>query len=203
MNLYRSECAYTYIKTNTMKKLLLLIIICIPGLVNAQILKYSRAYVGGILQDGRPGGNLVLSYGINKYLGIGAGVDLLSYKPEGQKQGKFFAPFYADLRIKYPVNNIEPFVIGQFGKPAYENELKGYRDMTLEAIDLKLTGKHFFGVGGGIMFKQPQHLGVFVSAVYRKYYFNYDPDHFDINGRIYKFDALNKGMVMFSIGLVF
>lgn len=186
-----------------MKKLLLLLILS-PFLANGQGLKNSRAYLGAVLQDGKPGGSLILSYGINNYLGIGAGVDLLSYKPEGQKEGKFFAPFYVDLRIKYPVNNIEPFVLGQFGKPAYENELKGgYWDMTLGARDLKLTGKHFFGVGGGIMVRQPQHLGVFVSAVYRKYYFNYDPNHFVINGTTYNFDALDKGMVIFSIGLVF
>lgn len=151
-----------------MKKIILIFIILLPLHAQSQGLKYSRAYLGAILQDGKPGGSLILSYGINKYLGLGAGVDLLSYKVEGEKENKFFAPFYADIRIKYPVNNIEPFVLGQFGKPAYENELKGYRDMTLEAIDLKLTGKHFFGVGGGMMFKQPQHLGVFVSAVYRK-----------------------------------
>jgi len=185
-----------------MKKLLLLFLLS-PIFVTAQKLKYSRAFLGAVLQDGRPGGNLVLSYGINKYLGIGAGVDLLSYKADGQKEGKFFAPFYADLRFKYPINNFEPFILGQFGKPAYENEIKNYSEGVFTPIDLKFTGKTFYGVGGGIMIKQPGRLGIFASAIYRKYSFNYDPDHFDINGRVYNFNALDKGMMMFSIGLVF
>lgn len=186
-----------------MRTLIIILFISIPFVLKSQPLRHSRAYVGAALQDGRPGGSLVLSYGVSQYLGVGAGIDLLSYKLDGQSGSKFFAPFYVDLRIKYPVNKIEPFIMGQFGKPAYENEIKGYRDEVFEPIDVKLTGKYFVGCGGGIAIKQSRRLGVFVSVAYRKYYFNHDPDHFDINGRVYTFDAFNKGTAIVTAGLVF
>ncbi len=187
-----------------MKRIILFTLLCLPVFVSAQGLKYSRAYLGAVLQDSRPGGSLILSYGINQYLGIGAGVDILTYKPDGIKDAKFFAPFYADLRLKYPIKILEPFIMGQFGKPSYEQDITGLTDFSGSGIKgIKQRGKYFFGVGGGLMLKQERHLGVFVSATYRKYYFNYNPDHLEINGNTIDFADYNQGNVLLSIGLVF
>lgn len=187
-----------------MKRLLLFTLLCLPFVVNAQGLKYSRAYLGAVLQDSRPGGSLILSYGINKYIGIGAGVDMLTYKMEFNKESKFFAPFYADLRLKYPVKMFEPFIMGQFGKPSYENKEIAYSDLTGVPVNgISQQGKSFYGVGGGVMLRYPHHLGVFVSATYRKYSFSYSPDHYEINGNRIDFEKYNKGMLLLSLGVVF
>ncbi len=66
-------------------------------------------------------------------------------------------------------------------------------------MTLNNKGKYFYGVGGGLMFRQQHHLGVFVSATYRKYYFSYSPDHFEINGQRLNFDQYNKGALLLSI----
>lgn len=181
-----------------MKKLLLLSILFAPFLVNAQSLKYSRAYIGAAMQEGRFGGSLLLSYGINQFLGVGAGVDVLSYRRRSGEQSKFFAPFYADLRLKYPAKGIEPFVCGQFGKHAYENKKVYYPGI---ATTVQENGKYFYGVGGGLGFKRIGKLGAFVSVVYRNYHFNSSPDFITVNGSKVEFDR-NQGAVMFTAGIV-
>jgi hypothetical protein len=182
-----------------MKKLLLFTLLCLPAVVNAQRLKNSRAYVGAVLQDGRFGGSLILSYGINPYIGIGAGVDVLSYRRESGEDAKFFAPFYADLRLKYPGKGIEPFVYGQFGKHAYENKKVFYSGISQT---IQERGKYFYGAGGGVAIKRNGAVGGFISVTYRDYRFNASPDYVFVNGSKIDFDR-SQGFVMFSAGIVF
>ena len=182
-----------------MKRLLLFTLLCLPALVNAQSLKNSRAYLGAVLQDGRFGGSLILSYGINPYLGLGAGVDVLSYRRETREESKFFAPFYADLRVKYPGKGIEPFVYGQFGKPAYENKKVFYPGVS---TTIQENGKYFYGAGGGVAIKRKGTVGGFVSVTYRDYRFNASPDQVLINGSKVDMDR-SEGIIMFSAGVVF
>lgn len=182
-----------------MKKLILLCILCAPIIVNAQGIRHSRAYLGGVLQEGRFGGSLLLSYGINPYIGIGAGVDLLSYRRSSGEDAKFFAPFYADLRVKYPAKGVEPFVCGQFGKPAYDNKkvfYSGYGGTIQE------NGKYFYGIGGGLALKRGGSPGAFVSVVYRNYNFNATPDDIMVNGAKISADR-TEGVVVFTAGIVF
>lgn len=109
-------------------------------------LKYSRVYLGGILQEGRLGGSLLLSYGINPYLGIGAGIDLTTYRRSNNEKEKFFSSSYADTRIKYPMKFVEPFLYGQFGKQAYKTNLFNFTDITgALAIQMRERGQYFYG----------------------------------------------------------
>lgn len=180
----------------TMKKLLLLIVLCTPVITNAQKMKYSRAYLGALLHDGKIGGSLILSYGIGKYIGIGAGVDLTSYKASDKLDSKFFAPFYGDLRVKYPARGIEPFVIGQFGKPSFTQTI--VKSSPTSPRQLDVTGDYFYGVGFGVSSLRKAKPNVFMSATYRKYYFSYSPSNYSANYVDY-----SKEMLVLSAGLVF
>jgi len=165
-------------------------------------LKYSRAYLGGILQEGRFGGSLLLSYGVNPYFGIGAGVDITTYRRSNNEKAKFFAPFYADIRIRYPIKFAEPFLYGQFGKQAYESSLVNYTDITgVPTFQMRERGQYFYGAGLGVSSKPGGHLGVFVSCTYRLYKFRFDPHKPDINGRIIE-DRI-QSMLVISAGLMF
>lgn len=179
-----------------MKKLILLIAICLPGILNAQKLKYSRAYVGALLHDGKLGGSLILSYGLGKYIGIGAGVDLTSYRASNKLDTKFFAPFYGDLRLKYPAKGIEPFVMSQFGKPSFTQTI--IRSTSTSPRQLDVTGDYFYGIGFGVSSLRKAKPNVFMSATYRKYYFSYSPSNYNANYVDY-----SKEMLVLSAGLVF
>lgn len=178
-------------KFPTMKKLILLVVICLPSILNAQ--RLSRAYVGLMLHDNEIGGSLMNSFGINQYLGIGAGVDITSYESE------LMVPFYLDVRVKYPINNLAPFAFGQFGKQLFTKDLK-YVDETGSAKDTKINGKLFYGAGAGISFK-PGNIGFFVSYTQRWYQFNYK-DSPTINGRPLLADP-DKSLSIITAGLVF
>lgn len=191
-----------------MKKLILFLLIYVTGttLANAQKLKYSRAYLGAIIHDGRPGGSLILSYGLNKYLGIGAGVDITTYINKGyssnNKEARLFGPFYGDLRLKYPLAFAEPFLFGQFGKPVYNEHVATFTDITgAPTYQLYQNGKYFYGFGLGASVKRGK-VGVFASATYRSYAFRYSPDNADINGRPIP-GPDNKEVLVISAGLVF
>jgi hypothetical protein len=186
-----------------MKRIILFTLLCLPAIVNAQALKNSRAYLGAVMQEGRFGGSMILSYGINQFLGIGAGVDLLSYRRKSGEDPSFFAPFYADLRLKYPVKGVEPTVFGQFGKPSYESKLGTFMDVTgVPLYELREKGKYFYGVGIGIGSRPTRpKVGVFASATYRFYQFQFSPSKPDINGRTIQ--DRSQEMLVISAGLVF
>jgi hypothetical protein len=181
-----------------MKKLFLLSILCLPLFVNAQKLRYSRAYVGAILHEGKLGGSLILSYGIGKYLGVGAGVDLTSYNIDNKKS-KFFAPFYGDLRFKYPAKGIEPFIMAQGGKPSFTQTI--ISPTSTSPRGLTVTGDYFFGGGIGVASLREKKPNVFVSVTYRDYYFSYSPSGYSRNGYIY--EDFNQGVLVITAGLVF
>lgn len=189
-----------------MKKLIFLFAICLPNIINAQALKYSRAYLGAMIHDGRPGGSLILSYGANKYLGIGAGVDLTTYVNKGYSSrntnSKLFGPFYADVRFKYPLKAVEPFILGQFGKPAYNEHVATFTDVTgVPKYQLYQNGKYFYGIGIGASAK-PKKVGVFASMTFRSYNFSYTPDNISVNGRPIP-DPKAKEVIVITAGLVF
>lgn len=189
-----------------MKKIILILIILQPLFVRSQSLKNSRAYLGAILHDGRPGASLILSYGVNKYLGVGAGVDITTYLNKGyssnNKESKLFGPFYADVRAKYPLSFVEPFLFGQFGKPAYNEHVATFTDINgSPSYQLYQNGAYFYGFGLGASVKSGKG-GVFASATYRSYKFKYSPDNMDINGRPIP-DPDNKQVLVISAGLVF
>lgn len=174
-----------------MKKLILLIAICIPSVLSAQ--RLSRAYVGLMLHDNEIGGSITNSFGVNQYLGIGAGVDITSYNSE------LMVPFYLDARVKYSINNLAPFAFGQFGKQLFTKDMR-YVDETGSAGKTKVTGKLFYGAGAGVSYK-PGKVGFFVSYTQRWYQFSYK-DNPTINGRPLLEDP-DKSLSVISAGLVF
>lgn len=189
-----------------MRTLIIILFISIPFVLKSQPLRHSRAYIGAILHDSKVGGSLILSYGINQYIGVGAGVDITTYVNKGYSssntKSKLFAPFYADLRFKYPLPFIEPFVFGQFGKPGYNEHVATFTDITgRPTYELYQNGKYFYGIGLGASSNKGK-VGVFASATYRMYNFKYSPDNIDINGRPIP-DPDSKEMVVITAGLVF
>lgn len=161
-----------------MKKLVLLALILFPSLVSAQEKeRHSRAYLGIMLHDmerHQLGLSLVNSFGVNQYLGIGAGVDITSYK-DG-----LMVPVYADVRVKYPVNDFAPYALGQFGFQLYNNDVPLGLNMTGVPANTKAKGKYFYGVGIGASYKRGK-VGFFLQYIQRGYHFKYTP--VDINGR--------------------
>ncbi len=177
-----------------MRKIILFIFLFLPGLINAQE-RLSRAYVGVALHDSEIGGSLVNSFGINQYLGVGVGVDFTSYASQ------LLVPLYADVRVKYPINNLSPFVFGQGGKPLYKKEdAITFTDMGAAAIQAKETGSVFFGGGAGISYKLSK-VGVFLSYTYRSYKFSYDISGGNFPAGIE--DSYTKGISVITAGLIF
>lgn len=174
-----------------MRKLAILLIMLLPTISHGQQ-RLSRAYVGLMMHDNEIGGSITNSFGINQYFGVGAGVDISSYESE------LMVPFYLDLRIKYPINNIAPFAFGQFGKQLYTKDIK-YIDVA-ESGKTKVTGKLFYGTGVGISYK-PGKVGFFASYTQRWYQFSYK-DNPTINGRPLLEDP-DKSLSVISAGLVF
>lgn len=178
-----------------MKKLLLLIVL-LPVLAIAQTKeRHSRAYIGLMLHDfSEPGISLVNSFGINQYLGIGAGVDVT------RVDGEMLVPVYGDVRVKYPVNNLAPFVVLQGGYPLYnKSDDAGFTDVTGRPIKTKTKGQYFVGGGIGLSYKKGK-VGFYFSYIQRAYYYNYTK--MDINGRdITPDNPTNAGVV--TLGLIF
>jgi hypothetical protein len=179
----------------------LLIIILFPLCSSAQTKQtLGQAYIGLMLHDfSQPGISTVASIGVSKYVGIGAGADVTSYKKS------IIAPVYADLRLKYPVNSLVPFAIGQIGTSIY-NRTDGtgiyMTDVTggnRREIMLKKSGSMFFGGGLGLSYKA-NRVGYFVSAIIRNYKFN-NSSH-NIAGKEVNSDS-NESMGVITGGLVF
>ncbi len=182
-----------------MKRFLLFALLCLPLATSAQGLKYSHAYLGALLQNSRPGGSLVLSYGFNKYLGVGAGIDVLSYRRNGYSDATSFIPYYLDVRVRYPFKWIAPYIVGQFGKQAYNYKLA---DLTDVSTTIRERGKLFYGLGLGISSIAPKgRIAVFLSLIYRHYKFKYDPKNFNYNGL--QFEDRTHGPVILTGGIVF
>jgi hypothetical protein len=180
------------IKIKNMKRVLLLalFLLWINGL---QAQRLSRAYIGAVLHDNEIGLSLTNSFGINQYLGLGAGVDVTSYKSQ------LLVPFYADVRIKYPVNSLAPFIFGQGGKQLYNKDIS-YQDITGAAGKTKIIGKYFFGAGIGISY-MPSKVGFFASYTQRWYKFKYKDEPM-INGHPILEDP-NKSLGAITAGLIF
>lgn len=184
-----------------MQKLITIILILSPLLVSAQEKeRHSRAYFGVMLHNmDQPGISLVNSFGFNQFIGLGAGVDLTSYK------GAIMVPIYADLRIKYPVKDFAPFVFGQFGKPLYNNKEDDGIDWTdvtgapTGDFDQKVKGKYFYGGGIGLAYKKSK-IGIFLTYTQRNYHFF--TNEFEINGRTVS-PKYERSTGILTAGLVF
>ncbi len=183
-----------------MKKIILLTCILFPLFISAQEKeKHSRAYVGLMLHDtDQPGISLVNSFGINQYIGLGAGVDITSYKKG------LMVPAYADLRIKCPIKAFAPYLIGQFGKPLY-SRTEGTGVFTTDInggnrkeIMVKRTGNILYGGGIGISYK-PGKIGCYLSYIQRAYKINGSSV---VNGTEIK-SSDNKSIGILAAGLVF
>lgn len=157
-----------------MKKMLLLLLI-IPILSIAQTKeRLSRAYLGVMLHNfDYPGISLVNSFGINRYLGVGAGVDFTKFKDE------VMAPVYIDTRINVPINRITPFATIQLGYQLYNGSVP-WGGATGLQTKAKMRGKYFYGAGAGLGFNAAK-IGFYLSYTQRAYYFKYDK--MEINGR--------------------
>lgn len=186
-----------------MKKLLAIVFLLSPLLVPAQEKeRHSRAYFGVMLHDMEQhqlGLSLVNSFGINQYLGVGAGVDLTGYK------NTLMVPVYLDIRIKYPIKEFAPFVFGQFGKPLYSNKEDdgiNWTDVTGSPISedhQKVQGKYFYGGGIGFAYKKSK-VGAFLTYTQRNYHFF--SKEFEINGRTVS-PKYERSTGILTAGLVF
>jgi len=175
-----------------MKKLIIILFLAIPFSICAQ--KLSNAYIGAMLHDlDQPGISLVNSFGVSPYLGLGAGVDITSYK------SGLMVPIYFDVRGKIPVNNWTPFINGQFGKPLYNHEVDLEANSPTGDFKAKAKGQYFYGAGGGVSYKHNK-VGVFLSYTQRFYQFKYDD--INVNGQQMNPDK-NKSMGIITAGLVF
>lgn len=129
--------------------------------------RISRAYIAGMLHDSQIGLSLTNSFGISKYFGIGAGVDLTSY------DSKTLVPLYLDVRGRYKINQWEPFVYTQFGKNLYKkSNAFTYVDITGQGFKYDKNGKLFYGAGAGISYKIG-NVAIFASYTYRGYIYKF------------------------------
>ena len=177
-----------------MKKLILIIILFPLITIAQEKERYSRAYLGLMLHDmEQPGISLVNSFGVNQYIGIGAGVDITSYK-DG-----LMVPVYADLRVKYPIHDFAPYAFGQLGFQLYNNDVPLGINMTGVPATTKAKGKYFYGGGIGASYKLGK-VGVFLQYTQRAYHFKYTP--VDINGRSITPDNPDNVGIL-TAGLVF
>lgn len=175
-----------------MKRIIFLLLLAPLPLLAQE--KLSNAYLGAILHDfDQPGLSLINSFGISPYLGLGAGVDVTSYK------SGLMVPIYFDARGKIPVNTWTTFINGQFGKPLYNHEMGLGSFTPTGEIKVKAKGQYFYGAGIGVSYKRSK-VGVFISYTQRFYQFKYDD--LNVNGRDIAPDK-SKSIGMLTAGLVF
>lgn len=187
-----------------MKKLLLFILMCAPGVVSAQ--RMSRAYLGAQLHDFKtPGGSFVYSFAVNKYLGIGPGLDAGSYEAKtatAKEVTTGVISFYGDIRGKIEVGNLMPFVYAQGGYFKYQQDGQ-FVNQTATYTDITSKGRYFYGGGIGVAFKKGL-VGVFVSYTQRLYHFKYEPEDANINGRPIKSLVDNNDSIgILTAGVIF
>lgn len=178
-----------------MKKLILLLLV-VPILAIGQTKeRLSRAYIAVMLHDLEATGiSLVNNFGINRYLGVGAGVDVTKY------DGEMLVPVYADVRVKYPVNGFAPFVALQGGYPLYnKSDNAGFTDVTGRPVKTKTMGKYFFGGGVGLSYKAGK-VGGYLSYIQRAYHYRHT--NMEINGRDYSPNNPESAGVL-ALGLIF
>lgn len=173
-------------------KYLFTIMTIFPLIVYCQEDKHSNAYLSVMMHDVEPGLSVVNSWGIGKYLGVGAGVDVTGYNSE------LFVPFYADVRLKYPINRSIPFLIGQFGKPLYQKkDAISYLTADQQTISVDEVGRYFFSGGAGFHFRISK-IGVFISYIYRHVEFRNKPNR-PLGPSVYP--DFSKGFHLINLGV--
>ncbi|MGX5820652.1 hypothetical protein ACWKWU_20825 [Chitinophaga lutea] len=151
-----------------MKKLYILTLIFLPVITNAQRREnFSNAYLGAMIHENGVGISLANSFGIGRYAGVGAGVDVTSFC------NALMVPAYLDIRAKLPMGRFIPYAVGQFGKPLYQKEnAMTYTDESGARWPIKINGRHFFGAGAGFQYRA-KRVWMFISYIRRSYKLNY------------------------------
>lgn len=80
-----------------------LLVFSLPALAQKQ--KHSNAYISLMMHETEPGVSLVNSWGIGRFIGLGAGIDVTGYNSE------IFVPAYFDLRLKHAFGKSIPFLV--------------------------------------------------------------------------------------------
>lgn len=155
---------------------------------------FSNAYLGAMLHNSQAGISLVNSFGITRYTGLGAGVDLTSFC------NSVMVPVYFDARLKYPIGRFIPYALGQFGKPLYEkNDALSFRNENGSLNPVKINGRHFFGTGAGFQYRA-RKVWLFASYIRRQYQLQYEGK----NSLPHSFDTeFNSGTNIFMVGFTF
>lgn len=136
-----------------------LLVFSLPALAQKQ--KHSNAYISLMMHETEPGVSLVNSWGIGRFIGLGAGIDVTGYNSE------IFVPAYFDLRLKHAFGKSIPFLVGQFGKHLYRKaNVMTYTDQNGQPNPVDEIGRYFFSGGAGFHFKIGK-VGIFTSYMYR------------------------------------
>jgi|ERR1044072_2387082 hypothetical protein len=189
-----------------MKKLLFLFILSTSSLLTNAQERLSKAFIGAILHDFKsPGAGMVYSFGLNKYLGVGPGIDVSNYEIKSERDKglkSVVASVYADVRAHIQVRNVQPFAAIQAGYPFYEQKGQ-FQNITPTYDGITRKGKFLYGGGVGIAHKKGK-VGIFVSYIQRFYLFKYDPSNANINGRELKDVVDNSASVgVITAGITF
>jgi|GEM_PF-1624291 len=177
-----------------MKKITLLLLFTFAiSIVNAQ--RLTKVYIGPTIHDGEIGGSVVGSFGINKYLGAGIGVDASKY------MDKILVPIYVDVRAHLPLNKWSPFAFAQTGIGVYQNNdyiEKGTVFGVPYQVTADVQGRLFYGGGAGVSYALGP-IGIFAHYTFRSYQFNYDY----VNGGMINDQNKSKGTSIITAGIVF
>jgi len=180
-----------------MKRLIILVYMLLPLMAVSQWKTNSRGYAYLMRHGHNFGGGILYDYGFNPYLAAGLGVELTGYN------GNLMIPTFADLRVKYPVNKVEPFINGQFG---YNNYRVTYQyhytdgNNNAQVTNYQKTGKYFWGAGAGVSFLIGK-VGVFASYTYRGYVYKFPK--FMANDTEVSFPDDKPNVSVISGGIVF
>lgn len=182
-----------------MKKRLLLLLMLMPAFSIAQQndkLLYGYAY--GMIHDGAFGGGLAGNVELWNLVNIGPAVELTSF------DGHTMIPVFLDLKIKYRLESWSPYATGQFGYNNYN--VKQVQNLTApsgiqQMTTFNETGKHFYGVGAGII-RHFNKFGVYASYLYRGYTYKY-PSDIKINDEIVNLDNKRVSTNVFILGVTF
>lgn len=160
--------------------------------------RLSRAYIGGQLHQDQPGFSLTNSFGINRYIGVGAGIDITSYSK------KLLVPVYLDFRGRYNIERWEPFILTQFGKQLYNDAGRDVRpDLTGAAVitDFNKRGNYFYGIGAGAGYILSR-TSFFLSYTFRSYSYKYHTSRRQ-GDMVVKFPNETTNANILTAGLVF
>ncbi|MFY0254178.1 hypothetical protein ACDQ55_09515 [Chitinophaga sp. 30R24] len=165
---------------------------------NNNINNYDRSLLHGygylMLHDGHFGGGVTGNYFLFKYLGLGPGVEITSFNH------RTLVPAFLDLKLRYPLPRITPYIEGQFGYNAYSSHK--ILNAGGQQIEYNEKGKQFYGVGGGITYQINKYIGVFAAYTYRGYTYK-NPKDIVVNEELIPIPDEHVSTNVFTLGVVF